>query len=84
MKYSAQAIQQYPHRTVAVIGSATYAEKALRALRAAAIHAETVKLSSPASGCAYGVSFPTLQRPNVDYVLHRAGIAVREYKESRE
>lgn len=84
MKHSAQSIQQYPRRAVAVIGSATYAEKALRALRAAAIHAETVKISTPTTGCAYGVSFPFVQRPNVDFVLHRAGITVREYKESDE
>lgn len=82
MKHSAQSIQQYPRRAVAVIGSATYAEKALRALRAAAIHAETVKISTPTTGCVFGVSFPISQKPNVDFVLHRAGITVREYRES--
>lgn len=82
MKHSEQTIQQYP-QTVAVIGSATFAEKALRALSAAAIHAKVIKVSSSrTSGCAYGVSFASSQKPNVAFVLHRAGIAVREYLES--
>ena len=83
MKHSEQTIQQYPHRTVAVIGSATYAEKAARVLSAAAIGAKVVKTGSTrTAGSAYGVSFPTAQKPNAAYVLHGAGIAVREYLES--
>lgn len=83
MKQSEQTTQQNPQRTLAVIGSATYAEKAVRVLSAAAIHANVVKTGSTrTAGCAYGVSFPSAQKPNVAYVLHRAGITVREYLES--
>lgn len=70
-------------RTVAVIGSATYATKARDALMHAAVRAEVVKLSysHTHAGCVYGVAFSGVQKPNAAFVLDRAGIAVREYME---
>ena len=77
----------FPQRgqTVAVIGSATYATKARDALLGAAVRAEVIKLSysTTHAGCVYGVTFPTVQKPNAALVLERAGIAVREYMEHR-
>ena len=71
-------------QTVAVIGSATYAAKARDALMRAAVRAEVIKLSysTTHAGCVYGVSFPSMQKPNAAFVLERAGITVREYMES--
>ena len=68
--------------TDALIGSATHAARARDALAAAAIRAQTVKHSTRAYGCIYGIRFPAAQKPNVTYVLNRTGIAVREYVES--
>ena len=88
MKHTEHSKQQNPPslaaRTVAVIGSATYAAKARDALGRAAVRAEVVKLSysTTHAGCVYGVAFPSVQTPNAAYVLDRAGIAVREYMES--
>lgn len=72
-----------PQKTLALIGSATYAAKVRDALAHAAIRAEVVKHSASRAhgGCIYGVVFPSHQRPNVAFVLERAGIVVREYLE---
>lgn len=70
-------------RTVAVIGSATYAAKARDALLRAAVRAEVIKLSysHTHAGCVYGVAFSSMQKPNAAFILDRAGITVREYME---
>lgn len=68
--------------TDALIGSATHAARARDALAAAAIRAQTVKHSTRAYGCIYGIRFPTAQKANAAFVLDRAGITVREYLES--
>ncbi|MBP3667732.1 MAG: DUF3343 domain-containing protein [Clostridia bacterium] len=65
----------------AVIGSMTRAMKAQALLSEAAVRASLVKVSSAQTtgGCAYGVDFPCTQRANVQVVLERAGVRVREY-----
>ena len=72
-----------PQKTLALIGSATYATKARDALANAAIRAQIIKHSASRAhgGCIYGVVFASHQRPNVAFVLDRAGIFVREYLE---
>ena len=72
-----------PPKTLALIGSATYATKARDALANAAIRAQIIKHSASRAhgGCIYGVVFASHQRPNVAFVLDRAGIFVREYLE---
>ncbi|MBQ7357925.1 MAG: DUF3343 domain-containing protein [Clostridia bacterium] len=66
---------------VASIGSTTLAMKAQRALSAEAIASSVIKINSSRTrrGCAYGVSFDCSQRANVQTVLSRAGISVKEY-----
>ena len=65
----------------AVIGSMTQAMKAQSVLAEAAIRASLTKISSSRTrgGCAYGVDFPCTQSGNVQTVLTRAGVRVREY-----
>lgn len=65
----------------AVIGSMTLALKAQTILAEAAIRASLTKISSSQThnGCAYGVDFPCTQSSNVQTVLSRAGIRVRQY-----
>ncbi|MBQ9150801.1 MAG: DUF3343 domain-containing protein [Clostridia bacterium] len=70
-----------PGTCTAVIGSMTQAMKAQTALAEAAIRANISKISSSKThnGCAYGVDFPCTQSGNVQMVLERAGVKVREY-----
>ncbi len=65
----------------AVIGSMTQAMKAQSLLSEAAIRVSVVKVSSARStgGCAYGVDYPCTQSANVQTVLERGGVRVREY-----
>ena len=65
----------------AVLGSMTQAMRAQGALSAAAIRTSVVKISSSRThnGCAFGVEFPCAQAGNVQTVLSRAGISVRQY-----
>lgn len=65
----------------AVIGSMTQAMKAQSVLAEAAIRGSISKISSAEThnGCAYGVDFACTQSGNVQAVLSRAGIRVRQY-----
>lgn len=67
-------------RSIAVFPTLTAAERARRALAAAAIPAETVKVDSSRTrrGCTWGVAFSSVQRENVLTVLGNAGIKTRE------
>lgn len=62
----------------ASIGSVTHAMKAQRILSENAITSSVNKVSSK-SGCSYGVMFPCLQRKNVEIILSKNNIRVREY-----
>ena len=65
----------------AAIGSVTQAQKAQRALSAAAIQSTVIKteVSSLRRGCIYGVVFSCVQRKNAEVVLSSADIAVKEW-----
>lgn len=64
----------------ALIGSMTLAMKARSALAAESVPSSTVKVSSSAArhGCAYGISFDGAQLHNVEIILSRAGIPIKE------
>ena len=70
-----------PRECAASIGSTTLALKAQKALAAEAIASSVKKISSQRAhrGCTYGVSFNCSQRSNVEIVLLRAGISVKEF-----
>ena len=65
----------------AAIGSITYAQKAQKALAAAAIPSSVTKaeVSSSRRGCVYGVRFSCAQESNVRTVLSNVRIAVKEW-----
>ena len=65
----------------AAIGSITYAQKAQKALAAAAIPSSVTKaeVSSSRRGCVYGVRFSCAQESNVRTVLSNARITVKEW-----
>ncbi len=65
----------------AVIGSMTLAMKAQTLLSEAAIRTSIAKISSHETrgGCAYGVDFPCTQSSNVQMILSRSGIRVKQY-----
>ncbi len=66
----------------AVFQTLTQAKNAQRAIAAAAVFAETVKVSqSDGRGCAWGVSFPRARKNDVESILKSAGIRAREYIE---
>ena len=67
-------------RSIAVFPTLTAAEQARRALAAAAIQSETVKVDSSRTrrGCSWGVAFPAVQLGNVMTVFANAGIKTRE------
>lgn len=67
-------------RSIAVFPTPTAAEQARRALAAAAIQGETVKVDSSRTrrGCSWGVAFPAVQLRNVMTVFANAGIKTRE------
>lgn len=62
----------------ASIGSVTHAMKAQKILSENAIVSSVNKVSSK-SGCTYGVMFPCLQKQNVETILSKYNIRVREY-----
>lgn len=62
----------------ALIGSVTYALKAQKILSENAIGSSVGKVSSK-SGCAYGVTFPMLQKNNVEILLSKHNIRVKKY-----
>lgn len=64
----------------AVIGTMTGAQKASRALSAAAIPSNIIKTESSArhGGCIWSVSFACNQAENVRAVLSSAGINIRQ------
>lgn len=67
-------------RSIAVFPTLTAAEQSRRALAAAAIQGETVKVDSSRTrrGCSWGVAFPAVQLRNVMTVFANAGIKTRE------
>ena len=67
-------------RSIAVFPTLTAAERARRALAAAAIPAETVKVDSSRTrrGCSWGVAFFDIQLRGVMAVFGNAGIKTRE------
>lgn len=67
-------------RSIAVFPTLTAAERARRALAAAAIPAETVKVDSSRTrrGCSWGVAFSDIQLRGVMAVFGNAGIKTRE------
>lgn len=67
-------------RSAAIFPTFTAAERARRALSAAAIAAETVKVEASRTrrGCTWGVAFPSAQQRNVQVVFSNAGIKTRE------
>ncbi len=67
-------------RSAAIFPTFTAAERARRALSAAAISAETVKVDASRTrrGCTWGVAFSDSQRNNVTLVFSNAGIKTRE------
>lgn len=64
----------------ALIGSMTLSMKARTALAREAIPSSTVKVNSSSTrhGCAYGVSFDCAQAQNVQIILDRVGIPIKE------
>ena len=69
----------------AAIGSITYAQKAQKALAAAAIPSSVTKaeVSSSKRGCVYGIRFSCAQESNVRAILSNARIAVKEWIEEK-
>lgn len=67
----------------AALVSLTYAMKAQKALSAAGLHSDIVKLDSSRTrrGCAYGVQFRCEYSDNIRRVLQADGIGVRQYLE---
>ena len=67
---------------IAVMGAITNAQKAQRALSAAAIPSIVTKLPPTSShkGCAWGIEFPCNQLVNVQNILSSYGISVRAWK----
>lgn len=64
----------------AELHSLTVAQKAQRALSAAAIPSDIIKTdSSSRRGCAYGIEFACNQKNNVAATLSAAGISVRRW-----
>lgn len=65
----------------AELSSVTTALKAQRALSAAAIPSNVIKIESSSSrrGCAYGIEFACNQMNNVRTVLSGAGVAVKKW-----
>ena len=65
----------------ATLASMTVALKAQKALAAAAIPSNIIKIerSSSLHGCAYGIEFSCNQKNNVARVLGSAGIAVKKW-----
>ncbi len=67
-------------RCTAEIGSISGAMRAQKALAAAAIPSQVIKLdSSSRHGCAYGLSFSCEQMKNIQYVLDTARISVKQW-----
>lgn len=65
----------------ATLQSLTAAQKAQRALAAAAIRSSIVKIegTSFTHGCSYGIEFPCNQQKNVARVLSGAGVTVKKW-----
>ena len=68
-----------------VLGTLTNAQKAQRALSAAAIPSKIVKQSSSHSsrGCVWSVEFSYSQSQNVRTVLANAGISIRVWSDEK-
>ena len=71
----------YDNYCTATLTSLTYAMKAQRALTAAGLYAEVVKLDSEQAkkGCSYGVRYPCEYENKVRSVLRDGNIGVRRY-----
>ena len=69
------------NKCVISLGSVTVATRAQKALAAAALYTEIVKLGEDSlkKGCAYGLEFSCPSRSSVEAVLSDAGIRIREY-----
>ena len=65
----------------ATLQSLTTAQKAQRALAAAAIRSSIIKVegTSFTHGCSYGIEFPCNQQKNIARVLSDAGVAVKKW-----
>jgi hypothetical protein len=65
----------------ATLQSLTAAQRAQRALSAAAIRSSIIKTegTSFTHGCSYGIEFPCNQQRNVAQVLEGAGVAVKRW-----
>ena len=65
----------------ATLQSLTAAQKAQKALAAAAIRSTIIKTegSSFTHGCSYGIEFPCNQQNNVARALSGAGVAVKKW-----
>ena len=65
----------------ATLQSLTAAQKAQRALAAAAIRSSIIKIegTSFTHGCSYGIEFSCNQQNNVARVLEGAGVAVKRW-----
>ncbi len=81
--YEPNEMPSPPRRCTAIIGSMTKALAAQSLLAEAAIRVNVTKVSSSAThnGCAYGVDFPCTQTANVQTVLGRGGLRVKQYVE---
>ena len=68
-----------------VLGTLTNAQKAQRALSAAAIPSKIVKQSSSGfyRGCVWSVEFSYSQKQNARIVLSNAGISVRAWSDEK-
>ena len=74
--------QKYQYKSCrAVVGTLTVAQKAHKALTAAAIPSNIIKTESSSrhGGCVWSVSFACNQTENVRAVLSSAGVAVRSF-----
>lgn len=69
----------------AVLGTLTNAQKAQKALSAAAIPSKIVKYASPNAykGCVWSVEFSYSQKQNVGIVLAGAGITVKSWSDEK-
>ena len=63
-----------------VIGSMTQTMRAQRALAKEAIQADTVKSDTGSRGCAYALSFSCTQQKNVQRILEKNGVHVKEFR----
>ena len=86
IKGGVNMLEKYKYQSsAAIMGTLTNAQKAQRALSAAAIPSKIVKQSSSGSyrGCVWSVEFSYSQKQNARIVLSNAGISVRAWSDEK-